>query len=56
MLLGNTVEFTHMTLRLVPKTLNPVDVVFLICKEFGMVGPEMLEVRHIKEVITPPEI
>ena len=54
--LGNTVEFAHMTLRLVPKILNPVDVVLLVCKEFGMVDPEMFEVRYIKDVVASPAI
>ena len=48
MFLWDTVEFTHMALRLVPKILNPVDMILLVCKELGMVDPEMLKVRHIK--------
>jgi hypothetical protein len=50
MFLWDTVEFTHMALRLVPKILNPVDMILLVCKELGMVDPEMLKVRHIKWV------
>ena len=56
MRLWNTIEFTHMTLRLVPKILNPVDVVFLVCKEFGVVDPEVFEVRHIQDVVTSPTV
>jgi hypothetical protein len=32
MLFGNTVEFAQMTLRLVPKVLNAIDVILLVCK------------------------
>ena len=49
MSLWNTVEFTHVALGLVPKVLNPVDVIFLVCKEFRVVDPEVFEVRHIQE-------
>ncbi len=56
MLLGNTVEFAHMTLRLVPKILDPVDVIFLVCKEFGMVDAKMPKVRNIQHVIPSPAV
>ncbi len=56
MLLWNTVEFTHMTLCLVPKILNSVDVVFLVCKEFGVVDPEVFEFRYIQDVVTSPTV
>ena len=56
MLLWNTVEFTHMTLCLVPEILNPVDVILLVCKEFGMVDPEVLEVRHVQDVVASPTV
>jgi hypothetical protein len=45
-----------MTLCLVPKISNPIDVVFLICKEFGVVDPEVLEFRHIQDVVTSSAI
>ena len=56
MRLWNTIEFTHMTLRLVPKILNPVDVVFLVCKEFGVVDPEVMEIRYVQHIVTAPAI
>ena len=40
-----------MALRLVPKVLNPVDVVLLVCKEFGVVDSKVLEVRNIQYVV-----
>jgi len=40
-----------MALRLVPKVLNPVDVVILVCKEFGVVDSKVLEVRNIQYVV-----
>ncbi len=40
MLLGNPIEFPHVTLRLVPKILNAVDVIPLVRKELGVVDPE----------------
>ena len=56
MLLGNTVEFAHMTLCLVPKVLYAVDVIFLVCKEFGMVDAKMPKVRNIQHVIPSPAV
>ena len=56
MLLGNPIEFPHVTLRLVPKILNAVDVVPPVCKEFGVVDPEVLEVRHIQHIIGLPAV
>ena len=44
MLFGNTVEFAHVALGLVPKVLNPIDVILLVCKEFGMVDPEVMKI------------
>ena len=54
MLLGNTVKFTHMTLGLVPEVLNAIDVVGLVCKQFGMVDTEVFKVRYIQHVIALP--
>ena len=43
MLFGNTVKLAHMTLGLVPKILNTVDMILLVCKEFGTIDPEVFE-------------
>ena len=56
MLLGNTVKFTHMTLSLVPEILNAIDVIGLICKQFGMIDTEVFKVRYIQHVIAPPAV
>ena len=56
MSLWDTVEFAHMALRLVPKVLNPVDVVLLVCKEFGVVDSKVLEVRNIQYVVGFPAV
>jgi len=33
MLFWNAIEFTHVTLGLVPKVLNPIDVIMLVCEQ-----------------------
>ncbi len=47
MSLQNTVEFAHVPLGLVPKTLNPVDVILLVCK----VDPKVMEIRDAQHVV-----
>jgi hypothetical protein len=54
--LWDTVEFAHVALRLVLKVLNPVDVVLLVCKEFGVVDSKVLEVRNIQYVVGFPAV
>ena len=56
MLLGNTVKFTHITLSLVPEILNAIDVIGLICKQFGMVDTEVFKVRYIQHIIPSPAV
>ena len=56
MLLWNTIEFAHMTLGLIPKILNSVNVVLLVCKQFGMVDAEVLKIRYIQDVVAAPTI
>ena len=56
MLFRNTVEFTHVALGLVPKILNPVDVILLVCKEFGMVDPKVMEIRYVQHVVATPTV
>ena len=51
MLLGNTVKFTEMTLGLVPKVLNAVNVVFTGGKELGMIDPHMAEAGHSEAIV-----
>ena len=54
MSLWNTVEFTHVPLGLVPKILDPVDVILLVCKEAGMVDPKVMEIRDVQHVVAAP--
>ena len=56
MLLGNTVKLPHMTLRLVPKILDTVDMILFVCKKFGMVDAKMLKVRDVQDVVTAPTV
>ena len=54
--LRNTVEFAHMTLRLVPEILDTVDMSLVVCKEFGMVDPEVMKILYIQDVVTFPTV
>ncbi len=56
MSLRNTVEFAHVALGLVPKILNPVNVILLVCKELGMVDPKVMEIRDMQHVVAAPAI
>lgn len=56
MLFRDTVEFTHMTLGLVPEVLDTVDMVSTLGKEFRMVDPEVFERANVQRVIAPPTI
>ena len=56
MSLRNTVEFAHVPLGLVPKILNPVDVILLVCKGVGMVDPKVMEIRDVQHVVAAPAI
>ena len=56
MLLWNTIKLTDMALSLRAEILNPVDVIFLVCKPLRMIDTEMLEFRYIQHVITSPAV
>jgi hypothetical protein len=45
-----------MALRLVPEILDTIDVIVSVCKEYGVVDSEMLEVRYIQHVIGLPAV
>jgi len=51
MLGGNTIEFARMPLGLVPKILNPVDVVFPIGKQNAIIDPIVFKLRNIQRII-----
>ena len=56
MRLGNTVEFTHVALGLIPEILNAIDVIVAVCEELRMVDTEVMEVRHIQHIIAAPAV
>ena len=56
MRLGNTIKFAHMTLGLVPEVLDAIDVVMLVRKQFGVIDTKVLELTHIKHIISTPAI
>ena len=43
--LRDSVEFAHLALRLVPEVLDAVDMVLLVCKEFGVIDPEVMKIE-----------
>ncbi len=54
--LRNTVEFAHVTLRLVPEVLDPVDVIVPVGEQLRVIDPEMLEVGDVERVVAAPAI
>ena len=56
MLFGNTIEFAHVALGLVPEILYAVDVVVAVREQLGMVDPKVVKVRDIKHIIAPPAV
>ena len=48
---GDAVESPKMTLRLVPEILNPIDVVLPIHESFGVIDPDVVEVRDVQRII-----
>ena len=56
MRLGNTVEFTHVALGLIPEILNAIDVIVAVCEELRVVDTEVMEVRHILHIIAAPAV
>ena len=45
-----------MAFGLVPKVLNPIDVVLLVCKAFGVVDSKMFKVRNIQNGVGLPAV
>jgi len=56
MVLGNTIEFTHMALGLVPEILDAINVVLLVGEQFGVIDSKVLELGNIEHVIASPAI
>ena len=51
MVFWHAVVAPQMTFGLVPEILNSVDVIALVREQFGVVGPHMMEVRHIQGIV-----
>lgn len=51
MLSWNAIESAQMTFRLIPKILNPIDVVALLGEQFTVVDSLVLKLRNIQGVI-----
>ena len=49
---GNAVKFPHVTLRLIPEILNPVNVILPVRKQCTVVYPIVLELGNIQHVVT----
>ena len=56
MLSRDTVEFAHVTVGLVPKILDAIDVISALCKELRMIDTEVLALADIKRVVAPPAV
>ena len=56
LVLWDTIVAPQMAFGLVPKILNPIDVVLLVCKEFGVVDSKMFKVRNIQHVVGLPAV
>lgn len=55
MSLRNTVKFTHVALRLIPKILDTIDAVlpvFFVDEVGAVIDPVMLKIAHIQYIIT----
>ena len=54
--LGNTVELTHLALRLVPEILDTVDVVPVVREQLAVIDPEVVKVGYVQHVVTAPAV
>ena len=52
----NTVETTHMALRLVPEILDPIDGIILMGKQLRVVDMDMPERGNIQGIIRPKPV
>jgi hypothetical protein len=53
-LFRDTIELSHMPLRLISEILDAVDMVITVGKQFRMIDPGLVEVRYIERVVTCP--
>ena len=54
--LWSPIELSQMTLRLIPKILNAVDVVMPVSKQHAVVDAAVLELGHIKRIVAAPAV
>ena len=47
----DAVESSHMALGLAPEILDSVDVIFPVSKQFRVVDPQVVKVRHVERVV-----
>ena len=52
----NTIVLAQVALRLVPKILDPVDMVLPFSKQKRMIDPVVLEPGHVQRVVAPPAV
>lgn len=50
-LFGNAIKSAHISLGLIPKILNAIDMIMLVCKQLTMIDSIVLEIGHIKDVV-----
>jgi hypothetical protein len=56
MLSRDPIKFAHVTLGLVPKILDAIDVISSLCTELKMIDRDVLERADIKRVVAPPAV
>ena len=56
MLLRHTIESAQMSLCLIPKILNAIDVVLFIRKQLTVINAVMLKLGHIQGIVTTKSI
>jgi hypothetical protein len=49
----NSIELSQMSLRLIPKVFNAVNVIFAFSKFLGMIDSQMLEFGDVKGIVRP---
>ena len=47
----DAVKFPQVSFGLIPKILNAIDVILLVCKKLGMINPQVMECRYIQRII-----
>ena len=53
---GNTIEFKHMTLCLVPEILDTIQVIMPVSKELWIIDPKVPKVLDIQDIVAFPTV